>query len=330
MRLENKRVLVTGGTGFIGSHLVEQLLAEGASVRVLSHYRSHPGLHNLEYLPEAARASLEIVRGDVRDPFQVRSCVEGCDVVFHLASLIAIPYSYAAPSSYVQTNVTGTVNVLEACRAAQTPRLVHTSTSECYGTAIYTPIDEGHPLQGQSPYSATKIAADKMVESYHRSFELDAVTVRPFNTFGPRQSARAVIPTIIAQLLAGLPQLELGALSPVRDLTYVRDTAEGFICAAVAPDVAGETVNLGYGKGITIGELAKLLMEVTGVEVPIVSDEQRVRPEKSEVRELVSDNAKAARVIDWRPQISLEQGLQRTVDFIRAHADAFRPQEYRV
>ncbi len=330
MRLDQRRVLVTGGTGFIGSYLVQQLLAEGASVRVLSHYRSHPGLHNLEYLSAEERASLEVIRGDVRDPFQVRSCVAGCDVVFHLASLIAIPYSYEAPTSYVRTNVMGTVNVLEACRAEQTPRLVHTSTSECYGSAIYTPIDEDHPLQGQSPYSATKIGADKMVESYYRSFGVNAVTVRPFNTFGPRQSGRAVIPTIIAQLLAGVSTLKLGALSPVRDLTYASDTANGFICAAVAPGVAGETVNLGFGKGISIGDLAQLLMKVTGVEVPIASDEQRVRPDKSEVRELVCNNAKAARLIDWRPQVSLKEGLARTVDFIRAHADEFRPQEYRV
>ena len=330
MRLEKKSVLVTGGGGFIGSHLVQRLLAEGASVRVLSHYRSHPGLHNLEFLPSKELSAVEVVRGDIRDPFQVRSCVEGCDIVFHLASLIAIPYSYQAPSSYVETNVTGAVNVLEACRAAQTPRLVHTSTSECYGTAIYTPIDEDHPLQGQSPYSATKIAADKLVESYYRSFGVNAVTVRPFNTFGPRQSARAVIPTIIVQLLAGASSLKLGALSPVRDLTYVSDTVNGFVCAAVAPDVAGEVINLGYGKGISIGDLAALMMKVTGVEVPIISQEERVRPEKSEVRELISDNAKAARLIDWRPQVSLAEGLARTVEFIRQHPEEFRAQEYGV
>ena len=210
MSLKGKRVLVTGATGFIGSHLVQRLLEEGAAVRALSHYRSHPGLHNLEFLSVEEMSAVEVIRGDIRDPFIVRQSVAGCEVIFHLAALIAIPYSYKAPASYVSTNVLGTLNVLEACRAEGAPRLVHTSTSECYGTARYTPIDEDHPLQGQSPYSATKIGADKLVESYHRSFGLDAVTIRPFNTFGPRQSARAVIPTIISQLLVKAPVLRLG------------------------------------------------------------------------------------------------------------------------
>ncbi|MDB4794721.1 SDR family NAD(P)-dependent oxidoreductase [bacterium] len=330
MRLKKKRVLVTGGSGFIGSHLIQRLLAEGASVRMLSHYRSHPGLHNLEFLSSEERAAVEVIRGDIRDPFQVHSCVKDCDIVFHLASLIGIPYSYEAPSSYVQTNIQGALNVLEACRTEQTPRLVHTSTSECYGTASYTPIDEKHPLQGQSPYSATKIAADKLVESYYLSFEVKTVTVRPFNTFGPRQSARAVIPTIISQLLAGVSSLKLGDLSPVRDLTYVSDTVNGFICAAIAPDVEGELVNLGNSKGISIGDLAALLMKVTGIGVPVVSDEQRVRPEKSEVFELICNNEKAAQMINWHPQVSLEEGLVRTVEFIRQHQGEFRVQEYGV
>jgi NAD dependent epimerase/dehydratase len=328
--LKSKQVLVTGATGFIGSHLVQRLVAEGARVRALSHYRGHPGLHNLEYLSREERAAIEVIRGDVQDPFQMRSCVAGCDVVFHLAALIAIPYSYQAPASYVRTNVLGTLNVLEACRSERTPRLVHTSTSETYGSAIYTPIDEQHPLQGQSPYSATKIGADKLAESYYRSFDLGVVTVRPFNTFGPRQSARAVIPTIITQLLAGRSPLRLGSLTPVRDLNFVTDTVDGFVRAACANNVAGETINVGHGAGITIGDLAKRIIKLLGKEVPIESDEQRVRPEKSEVMALICANAKAKQLLGWTPRVHLDEGLQRVIEFVKDNMAQFKLDEYGV
>lgn len=331
MSLQGKTVLVTGATGFIGSHLVERLVQRGARVRAMSHYRSDPSLHNLALLPREVLEHVEVLRGNVEDPFFVRSAVAGCDVVFHLAALIAIPYSYVAPASYVATNVTGTLNVLEACRSEGTPRLVHTSTSETYGTAQYTPIDEKHPLVGQSPYSASKIGADMLAESYHRSMELPVVTIRPFNTFGPRQSARAVIPTIISQLAAGVSELRLGSLAPVRDFTYASDTADGFIAGALAPSGAeGQLFNLGVGKGITIGDLARTLMELMEVDVPLTEDAQRVRPDKSEVLALISDNRKAKAGLGWEPKVSLREGLERTIAFVRAHPELFRPKEYSV
>jgi len=330
MSLQGKKVLVTGATGFIGSHLVQRLVQQGAQVRAMSHYRSDPSLHNLAYLAPDERAGLEIIRGNVEDPFFVRTAVAGCDVVFHLAALIAIPYSYVAPASYVSTNITGTLNILEACRSEGTPRVVHTSTSETYGSAQYTPIDEKHPLVGQSPYSASKIAADKLAESYYCSMELPVVTIRPFNTFGPRQSARAVIPTIISQLAAGVPELKLGSLSPVRDFTYAGDTADGFIAGALAPGVEGGLYNLGVGKGITIGELALTIMELMNVDVPLTEDTQRVRPGKSEVMALISDNRKAKAELHWEPRVSLQEGLMRTIAFVRAHPELFRPNEYTV
>jgi NAD dependent epimerase/dehydratase len=328
--LKGKQVLVTGATGFIGSHLVQRLVAEGAKVRALSHYRGHPSLHNLEYLSKDEMAAVKVVRGDVQDPFQMRECVKGCDVVFHLAALIAIPYSYQAPASYVATNIHGTLNILEACRAERTPRLVHTSTSETFGTAIYTPIDEKHPLQGQSPYSATKIGADKLVESYHLSFELPAVTIRPFNTFGPRQSARAVIPTIITQLLSGKKTLRLGSLTPVRDLNFVTDTVDGFVRAACADGVTGELINVGNGHGITIGDLAKRIIGLMGVDVPVETDSQRVRPEKSEVMALICDNSKARRLLGWEPRVTLDEGLKRVIEFVRNNLAQFKSDEYGV
>lgn len=328
--LSNKTVLVTGATGFIGSHLVELLVRGGAQVRAMSHYRGDPSLHNLEYLSEEDRRAIEVVRGDVKDPFFVRGAVAGCDLVLHLAALIGIPYSYVAPASYLDTNVQGTLNVLEACRAEGTGRLIHTSTSECYGTARYTPIDEDHPLQGQSPYSATKIAADKLVDSYHLSFGLPIVTLRPFNTYGPRQSTRAVVPTILSQLLWGDGEVRLGSLSPVRDLTYATDTARAFLQAADAPGIEGQTIHLGVGKGISIGDLAQQAMEVVGKEVPIVEDEQRVRPASSEVFELISDNRKAAELLDWRPLVSLKEGLERTAEFVSANRELFAAATYGV
>ncbi len=325
-----KRVLVTGATGFIGSHLVEYLLDAGADVRAMTHYRSDPSLHNLEFLSREKRESLEIVRGDIADGFFVNRAVEGCDYVFHLAALIAIPYSYVAPASYVSTNVTGTLNVLEACRSHGTPRLVHTSTSECYGTAQYTPIDEAHPLQGQSPYSASKIAADKLAESYYCSFDLPVVTIRPFNTFGPRQSTRAVIPTIISQLVAGKEEVCLGSLTPVRDFTYVTDTVRGFIQGAITPDVEGGVFNLGVGKGITIGDLAVKLVELAGSNAKVTCDGDRIRPDNSEVMALISDNAKSREQLGWSPEFSLTEGLTETIEFVRENLHLFDVQCYSV
>jgi len=330
MELKDKKVLVTGAAGFIGSHLVQRLLAEGVDVRAMTHYRGDPSLHNLEFLSPEEIARLDVVRGDVEDPHFVRRAVEGCDVVFHLAALIAIPYSYVAPASYVATNVSGTLNVLEACRSEGTPRMVHTSTSECYGTARYTPIDENHPLQGQSPYSASKIAADKIAESYYNAFDLPVVTIRPFNTYGPRQSARAVIPTIISQLAAGRSTIRLGSLAPVRDFTFVTDTAEGFLCGATADGVEGRVINLGVGKGITIGELAQKTVELCGSDARIETDQQRLRPEKSEVLALISDNRAAAEQIGWQPQVSLDEGLRQTIEFVRGHPELFAADKYGV
>ena len=328
--LSGKKVLVTGASGFIGSHLVQALLREGAQVRAMTHYRGDPSLDNLEHLSRGELEAIEVMKGNVEDPHFVRRAVVDCEVVFHLAALIAIPYSYVAPASYVSTNVQGTLNVLEACRAEGTPRLIHTSTSECYGSARYTPIDESHPLQGQSPYSASKIAADKMAESYHNSFDLPVVTVRPFNTFGPRQSARAVIPTIIAQLLAGVGALQLGSLSPRRDLTFVSDTVAGFIASARKPSVEGELFNLGTGRALSIGDIAQLIMRLMKVEIPIRGAPERIRPEKSEVTELLSDNRKARAELGWEPAVSIEEGLVATIDFFRQNRVESRPSSYRI
>jgi NAD dependent epimerase/dehydratase len=277
---------------------------------------------------QAILKEMDIQAGDIRDPYFMARVVRGCDVVFHLAALIGIPYSYVAPASYVATNIQGTLNVLQAGLEAGVERVVHTSTSECYGTAQYTPIDERHPLQGQSPYAATKIGADKLAESYHLSFGLPVVTVRPFNTFGPRQSARAVIPTILSQLLSGRPELQLGALDPVRDLNYVTNTVDGFLAAAESEAAIGMVLNIGTGVGIAIEQLARLAMKIVGQEVPIRSDEKRCRPATSEVYTLLCDYSKAKDVAGWEPAIDLESGLRRTADFIKRHLDLYRPQEY--
>lgn len=321
------RVLVTGATGFIGSHLVERLVREGASVRAFAHYNSRNDWGLLELLPGSIRSEVEVITGDIQDPFSVRKAVSGTRVVFHLSSLIAIPYSYVAPQSYVTTNVLGAVNVLQACHEEGVDRVVHTSTSECYGTARYVPIDEKHPIQGQSPYSASKIGADMVAESYWRSFGVPVATIRPFNTFGPRQSARAVIPTIIAQIAKGGP-IMLGSLSPTRDLNYVDDTVEGFLKVATVREAIGEVINIGSGREISIGDLARLILETTGKDLPIVSDEQRVRPENSEVERLLCDSGKARRVLGWSPQVSLEEGLRRTVEWLASHRDRYKADIY--
>ena len=325
----NYRVFLTGAGGFIGSHLAEALVRSGARVRALVRYTSHGSCGHLERVSAEIRDSLEIVLGDVRDARLMRTHIRDCDVVFHLAALIGIPYSYEAPQSYIDTNVCGVHNILEASREAGVKRVVHTSTSEVYGTACYTPIDEAHPLQAQSPYSASKIAADKLAESYYRSFDLPVVTVRPFNTYGPRQSARAVIPTIVSQVLSG-DVVRLGSLDPVRDLTYVSDTVRGFLCAGQAEAALGQVINLGNGKGISVGELAHTIMQVIGREVPIVQDAHRVRPEASEVRLLLAGTERARKVLGWEPQVPLTDGLQRVIQYVGENMPSYRVGSYSV
>lgn len=325
------KVLVTGAGGFIGSHLCEELVEAGAEVTGMIRYSSRSGNDwgNLEFLDEEKRSEIRVVAGNIEDPFYVESQVRGKEVVFHLAALIAIPYSYVAPLSYVRTNIDGTVNVLEAARKSGHTRVVHTSTSETYGSALYTPIDEKHPLQGQSPYSASKIGADKMAESYSRSFETPVTTVRPFNTFGPRQSARAVIPTIISQALEE-PKIRLGSQSPIRDLTYVRDTVEGFLRIGASESAIGETINIGQGKGISIGDLAAKILGIMGCDKPVVTDETRIRPADSEVLQLLCDNTRARELVGWSPRHSLEDGLRQTIEFISGNRDLFRAAQYTV
>jgi UDP-glucose 4-epimerase len=315
-------VLVTGADGFIGSHLVERLVAEGARVRAFCIYTSRGSAGWLDEIDPAVRAALDIRFGDIRDARFVERATEGIEVVFHLAALIAIPYSYVAPRSYVETNVIGTLNVLEGVRRHGTARMVNTSTSEVYGTPEHVPITEAHPLRGQSPYSASKIGADKMCESYALSFGTPVTTLRPFNTFGPRQSARAVIPTVLSQLLAGADELRLGDVTPKRDFTFVTDTADGFVRAAVADLEPGTTIQLGTGRTVSIGEVVELCRSVTGSSARIITDEQRLRPEGSEVQVLLSDPARAAAELGWRPTVSLEDGLAATAEWLRPRVDA--------
>jgi NAD dependent epimerase/dehydratase len=321
-----KRVLVTGAGGFIGSHLTERLVQEGANTRALVHYNAQGAAGWLD--KSAVRSEVEVLAGDIADRDSVRQAMQGVEVVFHLAALIAIPYSYHAPASYVRTNIEGTLNVLQAARELETLRVVHTSTSEVYGTARYVPIDEAHPLQGQSPYSASKIGADKLSEAFHLSFNVPVVTVRPFNTFGPRQSARAVIPTIMTQCLAGAKAIRLGSLHPTRDLNYVSNTVEGFLHAATASGATGQTINLGSGREISIGELAKTIARILNVDVRIEQDEQRLRPEGSEVERLLADNTLAQTLLGWKPAVSLEEGLTLTIEWMREHLDMYRPHDY--
>lgn len=313
-----KRVLVTGGEGFIGSHLTERLVREGARVRVLGLYNP---FGRYGWLDPEVHTAVELLPGDVRDAERVAGAVEGCDVVFHLAALIGIPYSYVAPESYVQVNVAGTLNVATACHRHGVERLVHTSTSETYGTAVTAPIGEDHPLQPQSPYSASKIGGDMMALSFHHAFDLPVAVVRPFNTYGPRQSTRAVIPTILSQLHKGATEIELGATSPTRDFNYVEDTVAGFLAVAGCDRAIGEVVNVGSGREISIGELVRLLVEITGSEAEVVTDEARLRPAGSEVERLLCDNTRAREWAGWEPQVPLEEGLRRTSDWVRQHLD---------
>lgn len=330
MNWKGARVAVTGAGGFIGSHLAEELARQGAKVRAMVRYNGAGSRGFLEETPAPLRRRIEVRAGDVRDPHFVEDFCAGQEVVFHLAALIAIPYSYEAPSSYAQTNVQGTLNVLQACRRGRVGRLVHTSTSEVYGTARYTPIDEKHPLQPQSPYSASKIGADALAESFFRSFGLPVTIARPFNTFGPRQSARAVIPTIASQLLSGAAELRIGALEPVRDFNHVADTVDGFLAAAASKRCVGETVNLGSGRGVTIGRTAEMLMRLAGRRAKIRVEKARLRPERSEVYKLICGNAKAGRLAGWRPRRTLEQGLSDVLAYVAAHAERYKPGLYNV
>lgn len=327
MKWTGKKVLVTGAGGFIGSHLSEKLVAEGASVRAFVHYNSSGTWGWLDASP--VRDQIEVMAGDICDRDSVRKAMTGTETVFHLAALIAIPYSYEAPASYVRTNVEGTLNVLQNARDLQIARVVHTSTSEVYGTARYVPINEAHPLQGQSPYSASKIGADKMAESFHMSFGVPVVTVRPFNTFGPRQSARAVIPTIITQCLRG-ERIRLGSLHPTRDMNFVSNTVAGFIAAAESTAAIGRTINLGSGREITIGDLAQLICRLIGKTVEIDSDTTRIRPVKSEVERLLASTTLAREVLGWQPEVTLEDGLSQTIAWLREHLERYRPGVYAV
>jgi NAD dependent epimerase/dehydratase len=327
LNLGNKDVLVTGSGGFIGSHLTERLVELGARVRAFVHYNS---LGRWGWLDQSqVKDDLEVVVGDIADRDSVQNAVQGVDIVFHLAALIGIPYSYQAPSSYVQTNVVGTLNVMQAALEANVERVVHTSTSEAYGTAKYVPIDENHPLQGQSPYSATKIGADKLAESFYRSFDLPVATIRPFNTYGPRQSARAIIPTVISQALTQT-ELHLGNLSPIRDLNFVADTVEGFLHVADNPKAVGEVINIGTGKEISMGVLVKFIIEIMGKSLEVVSDDMRIRPDASEVDRLCADITKASKLLGWRPKYTLREGLQKTISWIEANLETYRPDIYNV
>lgn len=321
-------VLVTGADGFIGSHLTEELVKKGYHVKAFVYYNSFNNWGWLDILPKEIMKNVEIFQGDIRDPNGVEEAVKGMDAVFHLAALIAIPFSYHSPDTYVDTNIKGTLNVLQAARKHHTGRVLVTSTSEVYGTAQYVPIDEKHPYQGQSPYSATKIGADRLAESFYRSFQLPVTIVRPFNTYGPRQSARAVIPTIITQLLAGKTEIKLGSLTPTRDFNYVKDTVNGFISIHESDKTVGEEINIATQKEISIGQLAGELIRQINPKAKIICDEQRLRPEKSEVNRLLGCNKKIMRLTDWKPQYSLEEGLGETIDFLKNHLDEYKVDLY--
>lgn len=323
MAWNGKKVLVTGAGGFIGSHLTEMLVREGAEVRAFVRYNSRGTFGWLDDVGADVRKSIEIVQGDIRDLDRVTGVVAGRTHVFHLAAMIAIPYSYVSMGEVVAVNVNGTLNMLTACRMHGVEKMLHTSTSETYGTARYVPIDEKHPLQGQSPYSASKIGADKLAESFHLSFGLPVATVRPFNTYGPRQSARAVIPTIIVQLLTG-QQVKLGSLTPTRDFTFVEDTARGMMKIAETKDAVGKVTNLGNMKEISIGELLALLCKLTGRSLPMQEDAQRIRPENSEVQRLLADTTQAQQILNWTPEVGLEEGLNRTIAWLQTHLDDYK------
>lgn len=325
-----KKVLVTGADGFIGSHLTESLLEKGYDVKAFTMYNSFNTWGWLDTLPKEKLNQIEIFSGDVRDPNGVREAMKGVDGLFHLAALIAIPFSYHSPDSYVDTNIKGTLNVLQAARELETERIMVTSTSEVYGTAQYVPIDEKHPFQGQSPYSATKIGADRLAESFYRSFNLPVSIVRPFNTYGPRQSARAVIPTIITQLLAGKSEIQLGSLTPTRDFNFVKDTAAGFIAIAESDKTIGEEINIATQQEISIGDLAQEIIRQINPNAKIICDEQRLRPEKSEVNRLLGANEKIKRLTNWTPKYTFEEGIKETIAWLRENLDKYKTDIYNV
>ena len=325
-----KKVLVTGADGFIGSHLVETLIDKGYEVRAFVYYNSFNNWGWLDTFPKDKLDKIEIFSGDIRDPNGVREAMKGIDMVYHLAALIAIPFSYHSPDSYVDTNIKGTLNILQAARQLHTERILVTSTSEVYGTAQYVPIDEKHPFQGQSPYSATKIGADRIAESFYRSFNLPVSIVRPFNTYGPRQSARAVIPTIITQLLAGKTEIKLGSLTPTRDFNYVKDTANGFVAIAESNQTIGEDSEIARQHEISIGELASELIKQINPKATIVCEDERLRPEKSEVNRLLGSNEKIKMLTNWRPQYSFSEGLAETIEFFKHNLDKYKIDIYNI
>lgn len=322
------KILVTGSDGFIGSHLVEELVKKGYQVKAFVFYNSFNSWGWLDTLPKEIMDSVEVFSGDVRDPHGVKEAMKGCDAVFHLAALIAIPFSYHSPDTYVDTNIKGTLNILQAARELNIDRVLVTSTSEVYGTAKYVPIDENHPYQGQSPYSASKIGADRLAESFYRSFDLPVTIVRPFNTFGPRQSARAVIPTIITQLLSGKTEIKLGSLTPTRDFNYVKDTANGFIEIYKSEKTIGQEINIATQKEISIGELAQELIKQINPQAKIICDEQRLRPINSEVNRLLGSNKKILELTDWKPQYTFEEGLAETIKFLKANLSKYKVDIY--
>jgi NAD dependent epimerase/dehydratase len=327
--LKGRLALVTGAGGFIGSHLVASLVEAGTSVRALVRYTSRGDRGALGFLPEEVLSQVEVIAGDVRDAESVTEALRGCDAVFHLAAQIAIPYSYVNPRDFIETNVVGTLNVLQACRALETPRLVQTSTSEVYGTAQQVPITEDHQLSAQSPYAASKVAADQLALSFHRSFELPVTVLRPFNTFGPRQSARAVIPTIIVQALRG-DVIKLGSLEPRRDLTYVTDCARGFAAVAESPEAVGQTLQLGTGVDTSVAELVDQVGAILGRDLQVEQDKERVRPQASEVMRLLSSPSRMRELTDWRPEVDLQDGLELTIRWIEAHPDAYPREGYMI
>lgn len=325
-----KKVLVTGADGFIGSHLTEELVKQGYKVKAFVFYNSFNTWGWLDSLPKEIMNEVEVFTGDIRDPNGVREAMKNTEEVYHLAALIAIPFSYHSPDSYVDTNIKGTLNVLQAARDLNTGRILITSTSEVYGTAQYVPIDEKHPFQGQSPYSATKIGADRLAEAFYRSFNMPISIVRPFNTYGPRQSARAVIPTIITQLLAGKEEIKLGSLTPTRDFNYVKDTVRGFIEIAKSEKTIGEEINIATQQEISIGQLAEELIRQINPNAKILCDDQRIRPEKSEVNRLLGSNEKIKRLTKWKPEYSLEEGLAETIKFLRNNLDKYKTDIYNI
>ena len=325
-----EKILVTGADGFIGSHLTEELAKQGFDVKAFSLYNSFNTWGWLDTLPQDIMENVEVFTGDVRDPNGVREAMKGTDAVFHLAALIAIPFSYHSPDAYVDTNIKGTLNVLQAAKQLDLDKVLITSTSEVYGTAQYVPIDESHPYQGQSPYSATKIGADRLAESFYRSFGLPVAIVRPFNTYGPRQSARAVIPTIITQLLAGKEEIRLGSLTPTRDFNFVKDTAQGFIEIYRSDKTVGEEINIATQNEISIGELAEELIRQINPQAKIVCDEERLRPEKSEVNRLLGSNEKIKMLTDWEPRFTFEEGLAQTIDFFRDNLEKYKVDIYNI